>query len=135
MSSVQVSPVQLASHIVDINPNFGRPGEPMLLHGVMAIRVALITLLSSHVGVRSKTFQQFYGSGAFDIFEEPIDDLTAVQLRAALFACIERFEPRVALNFGDCIVMAKPSISGYAVTLSYSLRSSGETDSFSFNLI
>lgn len=134
-SNPQVSPIQFGSQFVDINPRMGLDGRGPLLFGVDAIRSGLIILLQSHVGVQSKTFNQFYGSGAFEIFEEPIDQISAMRLRAAIFACIERFELRVALNHGDCVVEPNSELAGYFITLSYSIRDTGVADQFSFNLV
>lgn len=134
-SSPQVSPIQFGSQYVDINPQFGLDGRSALLFGVDAVRSGLIILLRSHVGVQSKIFNQFYGSGAFEIFEEPIDEISAMRLRAAIFACIERFELRVALKHGDCVVEPNSELAGYFITLSYTIRDTGVADRFSFNLV
>lgn len=131
----QISPIQFDSQYRDVNPNFGLDGRPGILYGVDAVRMALILLLKSHVGVQSKVFEQFYGSGAFEIFQEPIDNITALKLKAAVFACIERFEPRVLLNYADCVVEPSEDVQGYFITLAYSIRSTGAEDRFSFNLV
>lgn len=120
--------------VMDLNPKFGLGSRELTVTGYKAIQTSLVVLVSSHVGVRSKTFNQFYGNGAFEIFQEPISEATAAQLRAALFSTIEKFEPRVQLNYGDCLVVPVASISGYLVTLSYRVLSTGEEDVFSFKL-
>lgn len=102
---------------VDANSRFTTGALPDRLPDVMAINNSLFNLFNCPVGARGKIFQPEYGSEWYAFLQEPIDAITAMKMRISMIHAIQRWEPRLVLDFSNTSIVADPRLPGYKVTI------------------
>jgi phage baseplate assembly protein W len=111
----------------DIDPFFNKSpktGDLLLVRDEAAIRTSLKNLMATAYGER--LFQPQIGGSLRQLLFEPIDAISAMELRDRILLTIANHEPRVQNVIVD--VVAVPDDNAYTVTVEYSIRSIGRTD-------
>jgi phage baseplate assembly protein W len=111
----------------DIDPFFNKSpktGDLLLVRDELAIRTSLKNLMSTAYGER--LFQPQIGGSLRQLLFEPIDSISAMELRDRILLTIANHEPRVRNVIVD--VVAVPDSNAYSVTVEYSIRALGKTD-------
>lgn len=111
---------------VDLNPSFGQDGAADLLFDRPAISQALRNIFSTSVGEAGPIFAPEFGSMLPYLLQEPMDEVTAFKIQAATIQAVQRWEPRVEIDFSSTSVVPIPELPGYQVTLVYTIRQTGE---------
>ena len=102
---------------IDANSRFTTDNLPDRLPNVLAVTNSLWNLFNCPIGARGKIFQPEYGSEWHKFLQEPIDDMTAATMRVSMFQSITRWEPRIALDYANTTIVAKPELPGYVITI------------------
>ena len=123
----------LASY-VDLNSNFGEDGVSDLLFDRGAISQALRNIFSTTVGEAGPIFNPEFGSLLPQLLQEPLDDITTYKIRGATIQAVQRWEPRVEIDFSRTSVDILYALPGYQITLVYKIRQTGETAASSVTL-
>jgi phage baseplate assembly protein W len=111
----------------DIDPLFNKSpktGDLLLVRDEAAIRTSLKNLMATAYGER--LFQPQIGGSLRQLLFEPIDAITAMELRDRILLTVANHEPRVQNVIVD--VVAVPDGNAYTVTVEYSIRGMGRTD-------
>lgn len=114
----------------DLDPTFTRnpkTGDLMLTKDDLAIRTSLRNLLSTSYGER--LFQPQIGGSLKQMLFEPIDSISAMEIKDRILLTIVNHEPRVKDVFVD--VVSAPDENSYSVTVEYSIRALNRTDKIS----
>lgn len=125
---------EVRSSLIDLNPEFGNPGEPMLLYGLEVIRASLRRLFVSHIGSKSKIFDFSYGCSAVDFLQDPMDDLTAMKIKVSFQDAVLRHEPRVSIQIAELQVYASYELPGYYVYVPYTVKGLNLYDPYRFSV-
>lgn len=112
---------------VDLNSFFGYQGSPDLVFDRQAISQALRNIFSTTPGEAGPIFDPEFGSLLPQLLQEPLDEITAFKIRGATIQAVQRWEPRVEIDFSASDVQVVPQLPGYHVILSYKIRYTGET--------
>jgi phage baseplate assembly protein W len=104
---------------LDVNSRFTIDTRPVLLPGTRAINNSLRNLFSCPIGARGRIHQPTYGNFLYPLLQEPLDVQTAAKLRASLIQSIERWEPRIKLDYKNTFVKADFNRVGYIVRVVY----------------
>lgn len=115
---------------IDVNTNFGVDVDPELVIDVEAINNSLFNILMCSIGTRP--FEREYGSDLIKALFEPADSNTAQFLELTLFQSIRRWEPRIQLDRGRCVIKESSDGQGFDVTLAYTILSTQQTGVYSF---
>lgn len=91
------------------------PTKSPLLGDIESVYLALNNLFFTRKGER--IFLPEYGSELDSIIFELIDEVTSIEIYRLLIEAIERWEPRVILNYGMSTVTPKIDEHVYEVTL------------------
>jgi len=111
----------------DIDPSMTRSpktSDLLLLRDDLAIKTSLKNLLSTMYGER--LFQPQIGGSLKPLLFEPIDAVSAMEIRDRILLTVANHEPRVQNVIVD--VFASPDDNSYSVTVEYSIRALGKTD-------
>ena len=111
----------------DIDPFFNKSpktGDLLLVRDESAIRTSLKNLMSTAYGER--LFQPQVGGSLRQLLFEPIDSISAMELRDRILLTISNHEPRVQNVIVD--VIAVPDENAYTITVEYSIRALGKVD-------
>lgn len=120
---------------IDINSLCTRNSLPDRLPDEQAIVVSsLYNLLGCPIGGRSRTFQPPYGTITYRLLQEPIDQQTATQINLGLIQAINRWEPRIALNYADTWVRPVMELPGFRIRLSFTLILTGTQHATEFSI-
>lgn len=112
---------------VDVNTNVGRNGLPDRLPDSLAIRYSsLFNILSCPIGGRGRTFQPRYGSILYELLQEPLDAQTAVEIRIGLLQAIQKWEPRITMDFSRSSVVPDYNLPGYKIKIVFTDNLSGQ---------
>jgi phage baseplate assembly protein W len=129
MSTVQPTAAQLSlqnANWIDTNTLVTQNGLPDRLPDVLSINYcSLINLLFCPIGARSRTFNPTYGCVLFQLLQEPIDDGTAALIQMGFIQAIQRWEPRISIDFNNTTVTPDFSIPGYQIQLAYTINLTG----------
>ncbi len=108
---------------LDLNPRMGKNHYPELIIDELAIiEGSIANLILCYVGDRGRIFQPEYGTHAFSIIGEPLDDITAYKLRALLIQGIQKWEPRIETLQEGTFIEPDASIPGYQITLNFVMQ-------------
>jgi phage baseplate assembly protein W len=103
---------------IDTNTRFTLNNLPDRLPDEMSITYSsLVNLFTCQIGERGKTFQPEYGCELYALLQEPIDAITATRIRIGLIQAIGRWEPRIALDYGQTSVTENIMIPGYEIRI------------------
>lgn len=107
---------------IDVNTMVGQntlpdrlPDETSIMYG------SLFNLLNCPIGARSRTFQPTYGCLLYQILQEPIDENTRSLIQLAFIQAIEKWEPRIELDYSQTRVEVDYDIPGYRVRIAYTI--------------
>lgn len=104
---------------VDTNTQFNKNNLPdRLPDGLAIIYGSLYNLLSCTPGERGRTFQPEYGSQWHRFLQEPIDNITADQMKISMIQSISRWEPRLKIDFANTSITPDLTLPGYYVKIS-----------------
>ena len=116
----------LASY-VDLNSHFGEDGSADLLLDRGAISQSLRNIFSTTVGEAGPIFNPEFGSLLPQLLQEPMDEITSFKIRGATIQAVQRWEPRVEIDFSMTSVDIIPDLPGYQIYLVYRIRQTGES--------
>ena len=111
----------------DIDPLFTRNpknSDVVLTKDTKAIKVAIQNLLSTAFGER--LFQPQLGASLRPLLFEPVDSITAFEIRDRILETIRKNEPRVSNIIVD--VVSNPDSNDYQVAVEYTIQSVGAVD-------
>jgi len=112
---------------IDVNTLLGMNGLPDRLPDEQSITYcSLFNLLNCPIGARSRTFQPAYGSILYQLLQEPIDSGTATLVQMGFIQAIERWEPRIVIDYAGTSVLPDFQIPGYRIRLAYTVNISQE---------
>lgn len=108
---------------VDVNPRLGSNSYAELIYDEVAVvQGSILNLLQCPVGDRGMLFQPEYGTPYFSSLQDPLDVVTAMQLRAQVIQSLERWEPRIDLVHSQTTAQIDYSLPGYVLTVSFVLK-------------
>lgn len=120
---------------IDVNTNVTLNVLPDRLPDTQAIRLSsLINLFNCPIGGRSRLFEPTYGTVIYELLQEPIDEVTAQSIQIGILQAIQKWEPRIILDFRNTHVIPDYSLPGYRVRLSGVLTVTSEPIDASFAL-
>jgi phage baseplate assembly protein W len=118
---------------IDVNTDVTQNTLPDRLPDTLAItRCSLINLFNCPIGSRGRIFQPTYGSMWYQFLQEPIDDITAGNMRIAMIQAISKWEPRITLDYSNTSITPDLTIPGYVVKISGTDSTSGDVVSMQF---
>lgn len=121
---------------IDVNPNFTKNANPDRLPDAQAIlQCSLYNLFSCPIGARGRIFQPEYGSSLINFIQEPISDVVASQIQIALIHAIQRWEPRVVIDYSNSFVKPDYNLPGYRVRLTAAITATGAIESTEFSIM
>lgn len=109
------------------------PQKKALLTNIESIYQSINNILATNKGER--VFNPEFGSNLENLLFEPIDNITALKVFTFLTNAIERFEPRVTINYGRTTVTPDVSNQSYELLLVFNVKSTGEEQEFIGELI
>ncbi len=125
----------LSATWIDVNTNVTRNRLPDRLPDEQAIILSsLYNLLGCGIGERSRTFQPTYGTVLYRMIHEPIDQQSADALRVGLIQAINKWEPRIALDYSQTGVTPDFDLPGFRIRLTFSLILTGNVYSQEFTI-
>lgn len=120
-----LTPYQLSTNNaiwIDANTLLGLNGLPDRLPDETSITYSsLFNLLNCPPGARSRTFNPTYGSVLYQILQEPIDQTTTALVQLGFIQAIEKWEPRIQIDYANTTVDVDYQIPGYKVQLAYTI--------------
>lgn len=120
---------------VDVNPLFTVNNLPDQLPDVQSIQYcSLFNLFNCPIGARGRTFQPTFGSMWYQFIHEPIDDTTAEKMQIGMIQSIQRWEPRIKLDYSSTYVQADTSLPGYRVRIAFTWTLTGLPQTMTFNV-
>lgn len=120
---------------IDVNTLFTMNNLPDRLPDAQAVQYCgLYNLLNCPIGSRGRIFQPEYGSMWQEFIHEPIDQATADKMQVAMLQALQRWEPRITVDFTDSGIVPDLSLPGYNVRIAYSLNLNMQKQAVSFNL-
>ena len=127
--SLPLSLLRSQANYIDLNSMIGSPGESQLLYDKQAIRQAILNIFKTTIGEAGPIFEPEFGSGIYNLLQEPFDDVTGMQIRVATIQALQRWEPRIELVFDETDVTVNDLNTGYDVNITYRIKKTGETAS------
>lgn len=116
---------------IDLNNLLGVSLEPDLLTDVKAIRGSIYNILMTPLGTRYRLPE--FGSALLWLLQQPRDLTTAFQIKNAVTVAIDRWEPRVEIDFAQTQVTLF-GLDGYSMDLVFRMPRFNQTVSFSLNI-
>lgn len=113
---------------IDINPRFGQSASGELVTDVEAINASIENILGTVPGER--LFLPTFGSQIHQLLFNPIDPITASDLRSETILAIERWEPRVRIIDQETSIEAQPDNNKYLVNINYIIVNTGSAGTF-----
>lgn len=111
---------------IDVNSRYSQNKNPLLVTNVRAINNSLFNLFQCPIGSRGRIMQPTYGTFIYQLLQEPIDQITAQKIRASLIQSIERWEPRIQLDYAHTFILPDMARVGYKVQVKYNYIATGE---------
>ena len=130
---IRKSQVRSEAIYADVNPVPSK-GTPILVYDATAVFASLRNLFLCPIGGRARIFQEDYGSGLYDLLQEPFDDITANKISSVLFQSIRKWEPRVRIDPSDLLVIRDSSLPGYAIQVTVTVRGQRSFNTFKVQL-
>lgn len=112
---------------VDIDPSLTRnpkTGDLLTVRDERAVNLSVKNLLSTSFGER--LFRPNIGGSLRSLLFEPIDGITAMEIRDRVLKTLLDHEPRISNVYVD--VISKPDENSYSVTVEYSINPLGKTE-------
>lgn len=95
------------------------PTENDLVLDIESVYQSIGNILLTPTGIR--LFNPGFGSGIEELLFEPMDELTAIKLYDTVIFSIEKWEPRVTLNYGSSTVTPDYPNRCYEVKLYFNI--------------
>ena len=83
--------------------------------------------------ITERFFNPEFGSEMEEILFEPMDSITEAKIFRLVIEAIERWEPRVRMDYGKSTIIAKPDDLEYEVSLVFQIIGLQETEDFIFS--
>lgn len=112
----------------DINPRYGQSKDGEIVFDIGAINSSIENILGTQLGER--VFLPDFGSRIQQLLFQPIDDITASDLRSETLRAIERWEPRVRIIDSDTFVEPLPDENRYVMNITYTIVATGNIGTF-----
>ena len=112
----------------DLNRRFQQTSNQIVITGVDALNQDIDNILECPV--KSFMFNRGFGSKIKSILFDPMNDFTANRLKILFIEAIERWEPRVVLNFQASVVVPYYDIHVYVTYLVYTIRSNNQIGTY-----
>ena len=113
---------------IDVNSGMALNNYPDRLPDEIGIQISsFFNLLKCPIGARGRTFQPQYGTILYHLLQEPVHPSTADKIQLGFIQAIERWEPRIVLDYSQTSVTPDNDLPGYRIRLVFSLRLSDET--------
>lgn len=96
------------------------PTKRPILVDVEAVYQSLINILNTPTGVRF--FNPEFGSDIEPLLFEPVDDITAMEIRHNLVLAVQRWDPRLELDYNKTQIIPSEDQNRYDVLLAFILR-------------
>lgn len=107
------------------------PSSKPLYYGLESIIQSINNIISTPIG--SRFFQPEFGSRIPDLLFEIQDDATEMMIINEAYASIQKWEPRVRVDFGNSSVKANYDDHSYDVTIAFHVRGmEGRDDSMQY---
>lgn len=116
---------------LDINSNYDY-NKKELVSNMNAINNSIFNILSTPYGSRS--FRPTYGSKLQRFVHEPMDDITAMQIKSFLMDALGKWEPRIEVDFHSTSVTPIDS-GGFKVVVVYVVPSLSVSSSTSMSFL
>ena len=113
---------------IDINPRYGQSKDGELVLDVGAINSSIENILGTDLGER--LFLPDFGSRIGQLLFQPIDDITASDLRSETIRALERWEPRLRVVDSETFVEPSPDENKYVMQITYVIVSTGNIGTF-----
>jgi len=108
----------------DLNQSFDK--TTVLVEDERSVRQSIIAILKTPIGTRF--FQPEFGSRLEDLLFDPLDPLTALNIRRSIFEAIQRWEPRVIIDSKLSSITPNEDENKYDVIIAYKIKGfEGET--------
>lgn len=126
-------PIQVSTSkplYIDLDPNFTRSpksGDVLTVKDERAINLSVRNLLSTAYGER--LFQPNVGGSLRPLLFEPVDAVTAMEIRDRVLKTLTEHEPRITNVYVDVVSM--PDDNAYTVSVEYSIKTLEKTDKIS----
>ena len=104
---------------LDCNTNIRANGKPDLLPDILAINNAILNLFGCPIGSRGRIFQPTYGTYLYQLLQEPFDQITADKIYASLIQSLQKWEPRVQIDYQQTRVAPVTELAGYMVIVAF----------------
>lgn len=124
---IKISTSQQDPVYTDIDPTMTRnlkSGDVNILKDTKSIKIAIQNLLSTAFGER--LFQPQVGASLRPLLFEPVDAITAYEIRDRITETIRKNEPRVSNIVVD--VVSPPDSNEYQITVEYTIQSVGAVE-------
>jgi len=124
---IKISTSQQDPVYTDIDPTMTRnlkSGDVNILKDTKSIKTAIQNLLSTAFGER--LFQPQVGASLRPLLFEPVDAITAYEIRDRITETIRKNEPRVSNIVVD--VVSPPDSNEYQITVEYTIQSVGAVE-------
>ena len=100
---------------VDVNTNYDR-GSPELVINMKAINNSIFNILSTPIGTR--VFRPTFGTSLHKYVNDPMDTQTALLIKASVAAALDKWEPRIKIDYHNTDVIPIPS-GGFRIVVAY----------------
>jgi phage baseplate assembly protein W len=121
---------------IDASSTFTLDTKPDLLPDALAVNNSLYNLFNCPVGGRGRIFQPEYGTYWYQFLQEPIDQVTANQMKISMIQAIARWEPRINIDTSNSFIQPDFSLPGYNVRIAFDIPLSFlKQQTLSFNLL
>lgn len=117
--------IKRRARYIDINTRFQIDGRPELVQDLEAIYNSLFNLLNCPIG--SRFWNPDYGCSLWSYLQEPLVLGRVIELQEALVLQIQRWEPRILLDYANTWVAARPQMDGVNINIEGTDRITGQT--------
>jgi len=110
----------------DVNLLYGQAGNSKALQvvNIDAIAMKIIHVLGTTIGTYE--FEPKFGSNLPNLLWEPMDELTAWQLRTATAEALAKWVPVIRIDMGNTLFTANPSIYSYTANIAYTILATSQ---------
>ncbi len=130
MGSVKI--IQTGYTWSDANTQIGQNGLSDIVYDYDSINNSIFNILGCPLGTRG--WHPTFGSELPMLIWEPIDVITAMEIKRATIDALQKWEPRITLVAGQSSVTPLTDNTGYAVVLTYKVNLTNVINSISFNI-
>ena len=131
MSSLQATVGATSAIFSDVNPDINVENNYETVINEDAINKSIATILGTRKG--SRVFNRLFGSYLSSFLYDPLDAVTAHDIRLEILDAIRTWEPRILLGLVE--VLPDFTLQAYYVSIEYTIPALGNKSAvFTFNL-